>query len=62
MGTVGLVSQALGQKARDEMDALLSRVLMIGLSAGFGLIALQIPVFWLAFQVSPASAEVEGLA
>lgn len=62
MGTVGLVSQALGQKDRDEMDALLSRVMMIGLSAGFGLIALQVPVFWLAFQVSPASAEVEGLA
>jgi len=62
MGTVGLVSQALGQRDRDEMDALLSRVLMIGLSAGVGLIALQIPIFWLAFQVSPASAEVESLA
>lgn len=62
MGTVGLVSQALGAKDRDEMDALLSRVLMIGMSAGIGLIALQIPIFWLAFQVSPASAEVESLA
>ena len=62
MGTVGLVSQALGQNDRDEMDALLSRVLMIGLVAGFGIIVLQIPIFWLAFQVSPASAEVETLA
>ena len=62
MGTVGLVSQALGQNDRDEMDALLSRVLMIGLASGFMLILLQIPIFALAFMVSPASNEVESLA
>jgi len=62
MGTVGLVSQALGQNDRDEMDALLSRVLMIGLASGFMLILLQIPIFALAFMVSPASDEVESLA
>lgn len=62
MGTVGLVSQALGQKDRDEIDALLSRVLMIGLVSGLVLIVVQIPIFSLAFMVSPASDEVEGLA
>ena len=62
MGTVGLVSQALGQNDRDEMDALLSRVLMIGLASGFLLILFQIPIFALAFMVSPASNEVESLA
>ncbi|SFP15052.1 MATE family efflux transporter [Tranquillimonas alkanivorans] len=62
MGTVGLTSQALGAGDRPEADALLSRALMIGLSAGAAIILLQLPLFWGAFQVSPASAEVEALA
>lgn len=61
MGTVGLTSQALGAGDRAEMAALLTRVLMIGAAAGAGLILLQAPIFWLAFQAAPASAEVEAL-
>ena len=41
---------------------MLSRSLMIGLAAGGVIMAFQIPLFWGAFQLSPASAEVEGLA
>jgi MATE family multidrug resistance protein len=62
MGTVGLAAQAIGAADRDEADAILSRALMIGLSAGLALIALQLPIFWGVFAVSPASDEVETLA
>lgn len=62
MGTVGLASQALGASDTGEMHAILSRCLLIGLGAGVMLIALQIPLFYLAFLISPASAEVEVLA
>ena len=62
MGTVGLTAQAEGQGDTDEVAALLTRALMIGIGAGIAIIALQGALFWAAFQVSPASAEVEGLA
>jgi len=62
MGTVGLTAQAEGQGDSDEVAALLTRALMIGLGAGVVIIALQSVLFWAAFKVSPASAEVEGLA
>ena len=62
MGTTGLASQALGAKDQAEADALLSRALMIGLSAGVLIIALQWLVIPAAFLISPASAEVETLA
>ncbi len=62
MGTVGLTSQAVGAGDRAEVSALLTRVLMIGLAGGLAVIALQGPLFWGAFRVSPASDEVEGLA
>ncbi|MEL6644359.1 MAG: MATE family efflux transporter [Pseudomonadota bacterium] len=62
MGTVGLTSQALGAGDRAEADALLTRALLIGLSAGVLFIVAQIPVFALALMVAPASAEVESLA
>ncbi|MEM8802399.1 MAG: MATE family efflux transporter [Pseudomonadota bacterium] len=62
MGTTGLTSQALGARDRGEADALLARALLIGVSAGVLIIALQ--VFWVraAFLVSPASEAVETLA
>ncbi|MEO0944709.1 MAG: MATE family efflux transporter [Pseudomonadota bacterium] len=62
MGTTGLTSQALGAGDRGEADALLARALLIGVSAGILIIALQ--VFWVraAFLVSPASEAVETLA
>lgn len=62
MGTAGLTAQALGNEDDEEVVALLVRGLLIAGVAGLGLIALQIPLFWLSFQVSPASAEVEDLA
>lgn len=62
MGTVGLTAQAEGQGDSDEVAALLTRALMIGLGAGVAIIALQGVLFWAAFRVSPASDEVEGLA
>lgn len=62
MGTTGLTSQAYGAGQGGEVTALLVRALMIGGCGGLALIALQVPVFHAAFLLSPASAEVEGLA
>ncbi|SEQ61105.1 multidrug resistance protein, MATE family [Loktanella sp. DSM 29012] len=62
MGTSGLTAQAIGAGDTAEVAALLSRVLLIGLSAGAAIILLQWPLFAGAFVVSPASAEVETLA
>ncbi len=62
MGTTGLVAQARGSGDLPETGALLVRGLMIGFAGGLLFIALQLPLFWGAFQISPASSEVEGLA
>jgi len=62
MGTTGLTSQARGAGQTGEVAALLTRALMIGLAGGLAVIVLQVPLFWGAFRVAPASAEVEGLA
>lgn len=62
MGTSGLTAQATGAGAREEVAALLTRSLMIGLSAGVAIIALQGVLFTGAFRLSPATPEVEGLA
>jgi MATE family multidrug resistance protein len=62
MGTVGLTSQAHGAGQAGEVAALLTRSLMIGLAGGLLMILLQAPIFWGAFQIAPASAEVEALA
>ena len=61
MGTVGLTSQALGARNQAEVAALLTRALLIGTSGGAALIVLQLPIFGVAFWVSPASPEVEEL-
>jgi len=62
MGTTGMAAQAHGAGDRAEVVALLMRALMIGFAAGIGIILLQLPLFWMAFQASPASPEVEGMA
>ncbi|SFA97702.1 multidrug resistance protein, MATE family [Poseidonocella pacifica] len=62
MGTTGLTSQALGEGARGEVAALLTRVLMIAMVGGLAVIALQNAMFSGAFAIAPASAEVEDLA
>jgi MATE family, multidrug efflux pump len=62
MGTAGMTAQARGAGDSGEVAALLTRSLLIGLAAGVGFILLQVPLFWAAFQISPATAEVESLA
>ncbi len=61
MGTSGLAAQAHGAGDGAERSAILLRALMIAGVAGVGLIAVQGALFWAAFRVAPASAEVEGL-
>ncbi|MEO1551645.1 MAG: MATE family efflux transporter [Pseudomonadota bacterium] len=62
MGTAGLVAQAHGAGDAAETGALLMRALLIAGAAGLGFILLQVPLFWGAFALAPASEEVETLA
>ncbi|MDA5095665.1 MATE family efflux transporter [Aliiroseovarius sp. KMU-50] len=62
MGTTGLTAQAFGAGDNLETAAMLIRALVLALLAGLLLIAMQTPLFWAAFQMSPASADVEDLA
>ena len=62
MGTVSLVGQAAGAGDSAEVSAWLTRALLVAAAAGLTLIVLQVPLFEVAFQMAPASAEVEGLA
>jgi len=62
MGTAGLVGQAYGADDHAEVSAILTRALMIAGAGGLLLILMQLPIFALAFWLSPASAEVENLA
>ncbi|HEU0222736.1 MAG TPA: MATE family efflux transporter [Paracoccaceae bacterium] len=62
MGTSGLVAQARGAGDGAEVAAHLVRALVIAGAAGLFCILAQGALFWAAFRVAPASAEVEGLA
>ena len=62
MGTTGLVAQARGAGDTSETGALLMRGLIIAFAAGLVFVAGQAAVFWAAFRLAPASAEVEALA
>ncbi len=62
MGTTGLTAQAIGAGDKSETSALLVRALIIGFGSGLFFIAVQMPLFWGALQLAPASLEVEGLA
>lgn len=62
MGTAGLTAQAKGAGNTGEVAALLTRSMLIGLAAGFTFILFQGPLFWAAFQISPATPEVEAMA
>lgn len=62
MGTAGLAAQAEGAKEADEVAAILSRSLLVGFAAGGLIILFQTPLLWGAFELSPASDEVESLA
>ena len=62
MGTTGLVAQARGAGDAGETGALLTRGLMIAFAAGLAFVLGQGALFWAAFRLAPASAEVEALA
>jgi MATE family multidrug resistance protein len=62
MGTTGLTAQAIGSNDKNEIGALLMRTTLIGFVAGLALVLLQLPLFWIAFKLAPASSEVETLA
>ncbi|UWR50290.1 MATE family efflux transporter [Phaeobacter inhibens] len=62
MGTTGLAAQARGAGDWAETGALLTRGVLLAFAAGAVFIAGQTAVFWGAFALAPASAEVEGLA
>jgi MATE family multidrug resistance protein len=62
MGTTGFTAQAYGAGEPDELRAALARPLILALILGALLIALQIPIGWLAFRLFEASDQVEALA
>lgn len=62
MGTSGLVAQSHGAGDGAQVGAHLLRALTIAGIAGLVLILLQLPIFWAAFRLAPASGEVESLA
>ncbi|WP_372801225.1 MATE family efflux transporter [Paracoccus seriniphilus] len=62
MGTSGMVAQSHGAGDGPQVGAHLLRALTVAGGAGLTLIVLQVPLFWAAFQLAPASAEVESLA
>ncbi|KUJ85531.1 MATE family efflux transporter [Ruegeria marisrubri] len=61
MGTTGLAAQARGAGDTAETGALLMRGLLLGSAAGAAFILFQSALFWGAFALAPASAEVETL-
>jgi MATE family multidrug resistance protein len=62
MGTTGRAAQARGAGDWGETGALLMRGILLAFAAGAVFIIAQAAVFWGAFALAPASAEVEGLA
>ena len=61
MGTTGLTSQANGARDHEEVAALLMRSFLIAGAGGLAVILLQVPLFWAALRIAPASPEVEGM-
>ncbi|WCR09962.1 MATE family efflux transporter [Paracoccus stylophorae] len=62
MGTSGLVAQSHGAGDGAQVGAHLLRALTIAAVAGLAFVLLQVPLFWAAFRLAPASAGVEDLA
>ncbi|HLS11313.1 MAG TPA: MATE family efflux transporter [Flavobacteriaceae bacterium] len=61
MGTTGFISQAHGANDREEVLAVLYRVVLLGLGIGVLLILLQVFIGNLAVWLMSASEEVKGL-
>ncbi|MAN55606.1 MAG: MATE family efflux transporter [Paracoccus sp.] len=62
MGTSGLVAQSHGAGDGAQVGAHLLRALTIAGAVGLAMILARAPLFWAAFRLAPASAEVEALA
>ncbi|MBT8152881.1 MATE family efflux transporter [Epibacterium ulvae] len=62
MGTVGLASQEIGRSDHDEVTAILTRCLLIGLGAGAAFVLLQAPLFSFALHLAGPSSEASELA
>ncbi len=62
MGTTGLVAQAVGSEDESEVRAIVGRSVLMGISIGIGLLAIQIPVFRLALHLLKGGEEVEALS
>lgn len=59
MGTTGLTAQAYGANNASEIRAALGRALLIAGIAGAGLLLLQLPLKWVAFDLVQGSGAVE---
>jgi MATE family multidrug resistance protein len=57
-GTTGPVAQAHGAGDPAEVKATLYRALLLAWAIGLGLVVLQVPIRWLAFQILDASPDV----
>jgi MATE family multidrug resistance protein len=62
MGTTGLIAQACGARNTDEIKATIYRAMLVGLTIGTVLIALQLPLSVAAFYLIDGSANVENAA
>ncbi len=62
MGTTGFIAQAYGAGNIDEVRAVLARALLLAVSLGVLVVALQFPIGLLAFWAFSGSIELESLA
>ncbi len=62
MGTVALTAQALGAGDATEQRAVLARALVMAACIGAGLLLLQRPIAWIAYEAMGASAAVTEAA
>lgn len=62
MSTSGFAAQAFGEKNIPETITILVRALAVALFTGLIILALQVPIAWVSFEVIGGSEEVETLA
>ncbi|MGF7138195.1 MATE family efflux transporter [Roseimarinus sediminis] len=62
MGTSGFTAQAYGESNQAAAITTLARALFVALIASLLVIALQVPIEWLSFELIQGSNEVEALA
>src|ERR1700712_1387584 len=55
MGTTAPTAQARGAGDYGEVRAVLGRALLLGTAIGVAVVALQLPIIWLAFRLIDAS-------